>query len=333
MTGLASAIRPSRPAGAPAFVTRDPAFAQVTGHAPRLERVIATDAHEGPVYDAAEDALYFTTVPRSGRWPGAPRVDIMRLALDGDRFDLEPERLTTVRADANAANGMTADGRGGLLVCEQGSRRRPAAIGRVSCADGTAQTIVDRWLGLRLNSPNDVVVKRDGTIWFTDPSYGYLQGFRPAPHTGDHVYRHDPASGALTVAADTLDKPNGLAFSPDEQTLYVADSGANQELGSFYPDRPHHILAFTVAGARLVDERLVAVIAPGCPDGLKVDAAGRIYSSSSSGVQVFSPAGVLLGEITLPGAVNFTFGGPRRDVLFITTDDAIWAAVLHTTGS
>src|SRR6185436_5228758 len=99
---------------ATAFAVHDDAFLDVLGPAPRLERVIATDAHEGPVYDAAEDALYFTTVPRPSRWPGAPRVDIMRLALDGDRFDLEPERLTTVRADANAANGMTTDGRGGL---------------------------------------------------------------------------------------------------------------------------------------------------------------------------------------------------------------------------
>src|SRR5689334_5551346 len=150
-----------------------------------VERVIATDAHEGPVYVVSEDALYFTTQ----RTPGAAsRVDIMRLALG----TLE---LTTVRADANVANGMAADGRGGLIVCEQGTRTRPAAITRLDLETGAVHTLVDAFLGSRLNSPNDVVVKSDGTIWFTDPSYGHLQGFRPPPHHADQVYRHDPATG------------------------------------------------------------------------------------------------------------------------------------------
>jgi gluconolactonase len=293
----------------------------------RLERVIATDAHEGPVYRAEEDALYFTSTPRPGAVAGRPRVDIMRLALDGDRFGLEADRLTTVRADANAANGMTGAGEA-LIVCEQGSVTRPAALTRLDLATGVTTTLADRWLGQRLNSPNDVVAKRDGTIWFTDPTYGHLQGFRPTPQTADHVYRLDAASGALRVVADTLDKPNGLAFSPDERTLYVADSGANQEPGSYYPDRPHHIKAYTVAGGRLSDERLFAVAEPGFPDGLKVDAAGRVFSSCAAGVRVFAPDGTPLGLIPVPGAVNFTFGGPRGDVLFITADDAIWAAVL-----
>jgi gluconolactonase len=293
----------------------------------RVERVIAADAHEGPVYRAAEDALYFTTTPRPGAIVGRPRVDIMRLALDGDRFGLEADRLTTVRTDANAANGMAGAG-DALIVCEQGSLTRPAAITRLDLATGASSTLADRWLGLRLNSPNDVVVRRDGTIWFTDPTYGHLQGFRPAPQTADHVYRLDPASGSLRVVADTLDKPNGLAFSPDERTLYVGDSGANQAPGSFHPDRPHHIKAYTVAGGRLTDERLFATVDPGFPDGLKVDAAGRVFSSCAAGVQVYAPDGAPLGLIAVPGAVNFTFGGPRGDVLFITADDAIWAAVL-----
>ena len=167
-------------------------------------------------------------------------------------------------------------------------------------------------------------------IWFTDPSYGYLQGFRPEPQLGDYVYRYDPSSGHLSVVADCFDKPNGLAFSPDEQVLYITDSGANQEPGSYHVQRPHHILAFDVRdGTHLAGGRLFAVTTPGFPDGLKADRAGRVYASSLSGVQVFNRAGDLIGQIRLPGAINFTFGGPARDVLFVTTDSAIWAAVLN----
>src|SRR5439155_2930226 len=149
------------------------------------------------------------------------------------------------------------------------------------------------------------VVKRDCTFWFTDPSYGYLHGFKPEPAHGDFVYRVDPSTGRATVVASDFDKPNGLAFSPDERVLYVGDSGANHEPGSFDPRRPHHIRAFDVAGGRLVNNRLFAVTTPGFPDGLKVDADGRVYASAFSGVQVFDPTGDLVGEIHLPGAVNF----------------------------
>jgi gluconolactonase len=191
------------------------------------------------------------------------------------------------------------------------------------------ESVVDSFGGAALNSPNDVLVKSDGTIWFTDPGYGHLQGFRPAPEVGDFVYRYDPRSERLTVVADSLVKPNGIAFSPHEQTLYVTDSGANQEPGSFHPELPHHILAFDLRDSRhLGPPRLFAVTTPGFPDGLKVDVAGRVYASSFSGVQVFNPAGDKIGEINLPGAVNFCFGGPRRNVLYITADTAVWAAHL-----
>jgi gluconolactonase len=228
---------------------------------------------------------------------------------------------------------MTLDADGCLLVCEQGSLIRPAQISRLDPFTGVAQTVVDSWQGLQLNSPNDVVVKSDGTVWFTDPSYGHLQGFRPQPMVGDFIYRYDPAVDRLTVVADSFDKPNGLAFSPDEQTLYVTDSGANQEPGSFHVDRPHHIVAFNVvAGRHLRNARLFAVTAPGFPDGIKVDSDGRVYASSSIGVQVFNPLGDLIGEIRLPGTVNCTFGGQGNNVLFITTDTAVWAAHLRATG-
>jgi gluconolactonase len=283
-------------------------------------RVAGIDAHEGPVYVPGEHALYFTTVPRRGR---RPVVDIKRLAL-------ETGEISLVRAGANVANGMALAPDGRLLVCEQD----PAAIALVDRDTGRAETLVGSWRGLPLNSPNDVVVKSDGTIWFTDPSYGHLQGFRPAPQVADRVYRFDPRTGDLRVVVEGLDKPNGIAFSPDESVLYLTDSGANQEPGSFYPNRPHHIVAFDVmSGGELGPSRVFAVTTPGFPDGLKTDVEGRVYASASSGVQIFDPSGDMVGEIALAGAVNFTFGGPDRDVLYVTSDDAVWSVQLDARGA
>jgi gluconolactonase len=277
--------------------------------AQRLVRVAETDAHEGPVYAADEDALYFTTVRRE-------RVAIKRLAL-GDGT------VRVVRADANMANGMALDQDGSLVVCEQGTLTEPARISRLDRRTGSVGTVVDSWNGVPLNSPNDVVVKSDGSIWFTDPSYGHLQGFRPEPQTRDHVFRFDPTSGELTAVLDSLDKPNGLAFSPDERVLYVGDNGA-----------PHHLLAYDVEdGARLAGGRVLATFTPGQPDGIKVDEQGRICASAAGGIRIFDERGGQIGEIELPGAVNFTFGGPGRNVLLITTDTAVWAAELDTKGA
>ena len=286
--------------------------ASPSGFPARVEHLVDVDAHEGPVYVAGEDALYFTSVPRPG-----PRVDIKRL-------DLGSLTVSVVRPDARAANGMALGHDGRLVVCEQIG----GAIAAVDRATGERDAIVEGF-----NSPNDVVVKSDGTIWFTDPSYGWLQGFRPWPLLRDAVRRYDPRTrGAITVA-DTFDKPNGICFSPDESVLYVTDSGANHEPGSYDADRPHHIKAFDVLPhGRLAGERVFAEVEPGFPDGLKVDADGRVYSSSFSGVQVFVPDGSWLGEISIPGAVNFCFGGPDRNVLFITADTAIYAAHLDAKG-
>ena len=336
MTTPAAPAVPQRPAEAPAvagFEAYSPEFEAVLGDDARLELVAETDAHEGPVYVPGEDALYFTTLPRAGGTPGpgTPRAVIKRLALTGLGFPVDESRLSVLPAGVHVPNGMTLGHDGHLVVCDQGTRSERARISRVDRATGRAEILVDGWRGLPLNSPNDVVVRRDGTVWFTDPSYGYLQGFRPEPQLGDYVYRFDPSSGCVSVVADCLDKPNGLTFSPGEQTLYLTDSGANQEPGSYHVQRPHHILAFDVRdGTHLAGGRLFAVTTPGFPDGLAVDRAGRVYASSFSGVQVFNPAGDLIGQIGLPGAVNFTFGGPAGDVLFITTDTAIWAAVLGT---
>jgi gluconolactonase len=259
------------------------------------------DAHEGPVYVPDEDALYFTSVP-------GPDVAIKRLSLRSGE-------VSVLCADANRANGMALHHDGRLVVCEQGTRSAPARISLVDREDGATQTLVDGWGGLPLNSPNDVVVRRDGTVWFTDPSYGFLQGFRPAPALGDFVYRHDPATGETTVVAEGFDKPNGLAFSPDEDVLYVGDSG----------EQTHHIEAFdVVAGHALTRRRLFAVIDPGYPDGVKVDADGRVYAACCRGVQVFAPDGALVGEIAVPGAVNLAFAGADR--IFVTADTAVWTA-------
>jgi gluconolactonase len=281
-----------------------------------LEKLVDIDAHEGPVYVADEHALYFTTTPKPG-----PDVSIARL-------DLDTLAVRIVRESANGANGMTLAPDGRLLVCEQGTRRERARISAVDTATGAAETIVDELAGLPLNSPNDIVVSTDGAIWFTDPSYGFLQGFRPEPAHGDYVFRFD--GRRLEVVEDSFDKPNGLAFSPDESVLYIGDSGANHQLGSYNPRRPHHIRAFDVIdGRRLVNNRLFATVTPGFPDGLKVDADGRVYTSAFDGVHVFSAEGELLDRIALPGAVNFAFGG---STLFITTDAAIWAAQLSAKG-
>lgn len=267
-------------------------------------RVADTDAHEGPVYASDEHALYFTTVRRE-------RVAIKRL-------ELASGRVTVLREDANMANGMALDHNGRLVVCEQGSLTEPGRITRVDRTTGAVEIVVEGF-----NSPNDVVVASDGAIWFTDPSYGYLQGFRPRPEHGDAVYRFDAASDELTVVADSLDKPNGLAFSPDESVLYIGDNG-----------RPHHLLAFKVEdGARLNGGGVVRVSTPEHPDGIKVDAAGRIYTSLAGGIQILEPSGEVVGQIDLPGAVNFTFGGAEGNRLFITADAAVWAVVLDTKGA
>jgi gluconolactonase len=261
-------------------------------------RIAEVDAHEGPV--VVDGALFFTT--RSG-------------AIK--RLDLGSGDVSRVASDVVAPNGMTLGHDGRLLVCEQGSPARPAALSAVDPISGAREVLVDNWRGEPLNSPNDVVVRDDGTIWFTDPSYGFLQGFRPQPRLGDYVYRFDPATRVLEVVDDSLVKPNGIAFSPDGSTLYVTDSGA-----------PHHIVAFTVTpDGRLADRRLLAVTMPGFPDGLKTDGAGRVYASALTGVQVFSPAGNLLDEIDLPGAVNFAFAG---DDLLITADTAVWSVSLDS---
>lgn len=313
-----------------------PAFDTVLGADPQLAVLAHTNAHEGPVYVLAEQALYITTLPVASNIPlaGSKQVAIKRLDLDTAQFPFQVRAEYTVIENANMANGMTLDSQGRLLICEQGTRVAPACISRMDLASAARVTLVDSWRGLRFNSPNDLVVKRDGTVWFTDPSYGALQQFKDAPMIGDYVYRYDPASDQIAVVADSFNKPNGLAFSPDESILYINDSAAIQGPGSYYPNLPHHLRAFDVIdGRHLARDRLFAVVTPGVPDGLKVDCDGNVYSSSASGLQVFNPVGDLIGEILAPGVANFCFGGPERNVLLLMADTLIYQVRIAARGA
>lgn len=319
---------PDHGAGATFAVYREE-FRAVLGSHFQRPVLTETNAHEGPVYVTAEHALYFTTVPE----PGPKNIAIKRLQLAGGQFPFEAQALDTIEFPSNMANGMTLDRDGRLVICEQGTRETPARISRMDLKTRAAATVVDQWRGLRFNSPNDVVVKSDRTVWFTDPNYGEIQGFKGAPEVGSYVYRHDPATGETSVVADSFNKPNGLAFSRDESVLYITDTGANQAPGTYFVGLPHHVRAFDVhEGRHLREERLFAVVSPGAPDGIKVDVLDRVYTSSATGVQVFTPDGDLIGEIMAPGVANFTFGGPDNDVLFILGDTVIWQAKLQVAG-
>jgi gluconolactonase len=215
--------------------------------------------------------------------------------------------LRTFRAPSGSANGNTLDREGRLLTAEHAGR-----ISRTE-KDGKVVTVVDAFDGRKLSSPNDVVVKSDGTIWFTDPSYGLGQRKQETP--GNYVYRFDPVKSALTAVVRDTVMPNGLCFSPDEATLYVADSG-----------KPRHIRAFAVSGATLDQGRLFATIDQGAPDGIRCDELGNVWSSSGDGVQIFSRTGMLIGRIRLPeGAANLAFGGPQGRTLYMTARTSLYS--------
>lgn len=237
--------------------------------------------------------------------------------------------VSVFRTDSNYSNGNTRDREGRLISCEHGARR----VSRTE-HDGSITVIADSYKGKRLNSPNDVVVKSDGTIWFTDPSYGIMSDYEghkgEMEQDGCHVYRFDPRTGKLAVVADDFDKPNGLAFSPDESLLYVADSAAAHE-----PEKPRHIRAFKVGKDNsLKGGKAQFIMKKGFPDGFRVDTDGNVWTSASAGIEVFAPEGDILGRINFPQNVaNLTFGGPKRNRLFVTCTHELYAMYVTATGA
>ena len=301
---------------APLYQIDDPAFCQLIVGSAALD-VLYTGCRwaEGPVWFDDMQCLLFSDIPnqRILRWVGD-------MAAGGS--------VTTFRQPSNFSNGHTRDRQGRLVTCEHGLRR----VSRTE-ACGSVTVLADSFQGKRLNSPNDVVVQSDGSIWFTDPTYGILsdyEGYRAAPDQPVHgVYRVDGTSGDISLVADDFCQPNGLAFSPDERRLYIADSGASHD-GS----KPRHIRAFDVQDGKLTHDRVFAVIDAGIPDGIRTDLAGNLWSSAADGVHCFAPDGHRLGKILVPEAVaNLTFGGLRRNRLFITATTSLYAIYVTTTGA
>lgn len=266
---------------------------------------------EGPVYFADGDFLLFSDIPNNRilRW-------------------VEGAGVTVYRHPSGFSNGNTRDRQGRLVTCESGTRR----LTRTEY-DGTVTVLADSFEGKRLNSPNDVVVRSDDTIWFTDPPYGILSDY-----TGDkseseigtnYVFCFTPSTGKLSVATGEMVKPNGLAFSPDEKVLYIADTGASHD-----QDGPHHIVAWDVAGKRLANPRVFATISPGVPDGFRVDTAGQIWTSAGDGVHCYTPDGELIGKLRFPEVVsNVTFGGRKRSRLFVTTATCLYSVFVGQSGA
>ncbi len=226
--------------------------------------------------------------------------------------------ITTFREPSRNANGNTLDRQGRLITAEHSGRR----VARMQ-QDGSLVTIVDRFNGKKLNSPNDVVVKSDGSFWFTDPPYGVPDG-EVKEQPGNYLFRHDDATGTTTLLADDFDMPNGLCFSPDEKRLYVADSG-----------KPHHIRVFDVAANGTIrNGRVFAVIEKGVPDGIRCDTKGRVWSSTGNGADVFAPDGSLIVKINLPeAAANLCFGGKDGMTLFLTAREGLYAVQMKVKGA
>ena len=291
---------------------------------PRIESILRADSplerlctgaiwSEGPVWLEARQTLVWSDIPnnRMLAWCAA-------------------KGMTVFRAPSNFSNGNTLDREGRMVTCEHGRR----CVSRAG-SDNSVEILVDRYRGRRLNSPNDVVVKSDGTIWFTDPSYGIMsdrEGYVAPSALGDrcYVFCFDPATGELRVVEDSFAKPNGLAFSPDERRLYVTDTSASHDPAGF-----HHLRCFDVLpGNRLGNGRVFAVVEPGLPDGFRVDEAERLYVSAEDGVHVYAADGTLLGKIVVPERTgNCTWGGADRDTLYVAASTSLYRMRLNTHGA
>lgn len=290
----------------------------------RFKRLIIGSARLEKLADGcrwAEGPAYFP----AGRhlvWSDVPNDRLMR-------FDETSNMVSVFRSPSGYANGNTVDRQGRLVTCEHGNRR----VTRTE-HDGSITVIASHHDGKRFNSPNDVVVKSDGSIWFTDPAYGIdsdYEGHKADSEIGAcHVYRIDPQNGAVTVVADDFVRPNGLAFSPDEKTLYVVDTGATH-----MDDGPRHIRAFKVGDdGSLSGGNVFATCTAGLFDGFRVDEAGRIWTSAGDGVHCYETDGALIGKILVPEAVaNVVFGGVKRNRLYICATTSLYAIMLPVNGA
>jgi gluconolactonase len=296
----------------PDFEILDPRFKRYLLGNCRVEKLYTgTLWAEGPCFFADGNFLVWSDIPndRMMRWVEGVGVGVYRLP-------------------ANNTNGHTRDRQGRLVSCEHGARR----VSRTEL-DGSVTVLADRYQGKRLNSPNDVVVKSDHSVWFTDPTYGIdsdYEGHKAESEIGaSYVYRLGPDSGDLQVVADDFAKPNGLAFSPDERVLYVSDTGATHA-----DDGPQHIRAFDVEGGKLRNGRIFAVSEHGLFDGLRLDTEGNIWTSAGEGVNCYTPDGELIGRIRIPETVsNCAFGGPKRNRRFMTATTSLYAVYVNARGA
>ena len=298
----------------------DPRFAIVARGAGELQR-LCTGAvwSEGPAWMHEDQSLLWSDIPnnRMLRWSAESGMTVWR---DGVEF----------------TNGHVREADGSLLHCSHGLRALVRTRFGANLKPLGDEVLIGHYQGRRLNSPNDVVVKRDGSIWFTDPPYGILgnrEGHQAESELGaNHVFRFDPARKSLHIASAFVEEPNGLAFSPDESVLYVSDtSAATRTDGSGH----HHIVAFDVVGGQeLANPRVFAVVEPGLADGFRVDVHGFIYTSSEDSVQVYHPDGTRIGRIAVPEKVgNVVFGGEEGDELFICASTSLYRVCLNTRGA
>jgi gluconolactonase len=290
---------------------------------PRFARLFNGTAHVEKLYTGcrwAEGPAYFA----AGRylvWSDIPNDRMMR-------YDETDGSVSVFRQPAGNSNGNTTDRQGRLISCEHGGRR----VSRTE-HDGTVITLADRYKGKRLNSPNDVVEKSDGSIWFTDPAYGIdsdYEGNKADSEIGAcNVYRIDP-SGEVTAVITDMVRPNGIAFSLDESQLYVVDTGR-----SHGPENPAHMRTFKVSGkGKVSGGKVFAECTAGFFDGFRLDSDGRIWTSAADGIHCYDPDGTLIGKIAVPEVVaNCVFGGPKRNILYICGTTSLYAVRLMVNGA
>jgi gluconolactonase len=295
------------------FEMNDPRFRRLHIATARLDKLYSDCRWaEGPAYFPAGRTLV---------WSDNPNNRMLR-------YDECSGQVAVFRSPSNYSNGNTVDRSGRLVSCEHGGRR----ISRTEF-DGRVISIADSYDGKRLNSPNDVVVKSDGSIWFSDPTYGIDSDYEghkaESEQKANRVYRVDPQSGAVTVAADDFVQPNGLAFSPDEKILYIVDTGRTHR-----DDGPAHIRKFTVAdNGKLSGGTVFAECTAGLFDGFRLDTAGRIWTSAADGVHCYDPDGTLIGKIRVPEIVaNVCFGGEKRNYLYICGTTSLYGLRLPVNG-